>query len=517
MSMVGRSASLRLLVCVVCLVEAGGTVLDLTNANFDKTVKQHPLVFVQFYAPWCGHCKKLVPEWEKVSDLVADDAVVAKVDTIAEEKLGKEHGVESFPTLLLFRGHPKVSVTYTGPRTADKFAEWVKEWSKAVIVQRLQSDSTKAFTEKKTISILGFERGDEAEDSAMLSLLESVGFMLNPMGAGLQVPVRITAVKPSELGGLDGFAEATKQIGSAFIAMVRDFEFGEKHVIIFLPKDGFQKTTVEVFLKWVQGNRIPSLIPAKEDTEQFFLQDVVPGNGLVMYFGEDSSVRRGLNKLAARYAESEKRLKWVHATPNDFGESLGNNVGLVKANMPEIVIWTFGESEDKDQVFRLSQQSFGSEMTVEGADKLVQSWQAGELSAEADPVVALTSDSFEDIVIKVKKDVLVEFYAPWCGHCKALTPVYKELAKHYRLDEGISICKMDATQHEHRSADVKSYPTIKFYPKGKKRKELSDRRSFPGQSRCEEPHRLRRGESKNGAPRRQEQGQSHGREKEDDG
>jgi thioredoxin-like negative regulator of GroEL len=44
-------------------------------------------------------------------------------------------------------------------------------------------------------------------------------------------------------------------------------------------------------------------------------------------------------------------------------------------------------------------------------------------------VITLTKDNFDDIVTNSNKDVLVEFYAPWCGHCKALKPEFKSLAE----------------------------------------------------------------------------------------
>ena len=44
-----------------------GLVKDLTDANFDEFVKKETAALVEFYAPWCGHCKRLAPEWEKVT------------------------------------------------------------------------------------------------------------------------------------------------------------------------------------------------------------------------------------------------------------------------------------------------------------------------------------------------------------------------------------------------------------------------------------------------------------------
>jgi len=82
---------------------------------------------------------------------------------------------------------------------------------------------------------------------------------------------------------------------------------------------------------------------------------------------------------------------------------------------------------------------------------------------EGSDVVALTTDSFEGDV--GGKDAMLEFYAPWCGHCKSLKPVYKDLAAEFAGDENVVIAAMDATAHEppkDAGIDVAGYPTLIF-------------------------------------------------------
>ena len=76
--------------------------------------------------------------------------------------------------------------------------------------------------------------------------------------------------------------------------------------------------------------------------------------------------------------------------------------------------------------------------------------------------------NFNEIVIDNDNDVLVEFYAPWCGHCKKLAPIWDELGAYYKEVSGITIAKMDSTANEVDGVDIKGYPTLKFYPKGGK-------------------------------------------------
>lgn len=65
-------------------------------------------------------------------------------------------------------------------------------------------------------------------------------------------------------------------------------------------------------------------------------------------------------------------------------------------------------------------------------------------------------------------DVLVEFYAPWCGHCKQLAPIYDAVAKKLLVNKNIVIAKVDSTLNEVPSVSIKGFPTIKFFPNGSK-------------------------------------------------
>jgi len=85
-------------------------------------------------------------------------------------------------------------------------------------------------------------------------------------------------------------------------------------------------------------------------------------------------------------------------------------------------------------------------------------------------VVTLTQANFDKVVLDTSKDVLVEFYAPWCGHCKRLAPDYEKLGNIYKNDANVVIAKLDADQEKDLAQrfDVSGFPTLKFFGKNQK-------------------------------------------------
>jgi len=85
-------------------------------------------------------------------------------------------------------------------------------------------------------------------------------------------------------------------------------------------------------------------------------------------------------------------------------------------------------------------------------------------------VVVLTTANFDEIVLNENNNVLVEFYAPWCGHCKSLAPVYEQLGKAYVAEKDVVIAKVDCDAEPSLATrfGVSGFPTLKFFAKGAK-------------------------------------------------
>ncbi len=111
-------------------VAAKSAVLDLIPANFDDLVlKSGKPTLVEFFAPWCGHCKKLAPVYEELGEAFAGskNIQIAKVDADAEKALGKRFGVQGFPTLKWFDGKSEEPTEYNGGRDLDSLSSFITE------------------------------------------------------------------------------------------------------------------------------------------------------------------------------------------------------------------------------------------------------------------------------------------------------------------------------------------------------------------------------------------------------
>merc|ERR1711915_706596 len=142
------------------------------------------------------------------------------------------------------------------------------------------------------------------------------------------------------------------------------------------------------------------------------------------------------------------------------------------------------------------------EFSVDTFTAFMTKLQAGELEPylksepvpdnSANNVKVAVAKNFDELVTNNKKDALLEFYAPWCGHCKKLTPVYEELGEKM-ADEDVDIIKMDATANDvPKKYNVRGFPTLVWKSKDGKTKpyqggrELEDFVKFIAEQSTEE-------------------------------
>ncbi|MBI1784837.1 thioredoxin [Candidatus Sumerlaeota bacterium] len=83
---------------------AGAGVLELTDSTFDQTISEAKVpVLVDFWAAWCGPCRRVAPIVEEIAKEYEGKLLVAKVDIDANQDITVKHGIQSIPTLMIFK------------------------------------------------------------------------------------------------------------------------------------------------------------------------------------------------------------------------------------------------------------------------------------------------------------------------------------------------------------------------------------------------------------------------------
>jgi protein disulfide-isomerase A1 len=131
---------------------------------------------------------------------------------------------------------------------------------------------------------------------------------------------------------------------------------------------------------------------------------------------------------------------------------------------------------------------------VDAVDELVAAVVAGTAQphlksapvpeSNDEPVKIVVGEQFDDIVLNKDQHVFLEVYAPWCGHCKNLAPIWEELGQHYADDKNVVIAKLDGTENDLPASaglKIEGFPTLVVYKKGTNELiSYSGKRTFEG-------------------------------------
>lgn len=114
-------AGVSFLFAHIFAVAAKSSVHSLNSHTFQDFIKQHNLTLAEFYAPWCGHCKTLAPEYEAAAKELAKKSIpLVKVDCTTEADLCLKYGVQGYPTLKIFKGLSSTK-PYIGARKSEAY------------------------------------------------------------------------------------------------------------------------------------------------------------------------------------------------------------------------------------------------------------------------------------------------------------------------------------------------------------------------------------------------------------
>jgi len=413
-------------------------VLVLTDENFDETIAKHQFILVEFYAPWCGHCKKLTPEYAAAAQTLAGEVALAKVDATEHKKCGEKFQIQGFPTLKFFvNGNAQ---DYEGGRTSAEIVNWLRKKT---------GPSTREFTTMEQV-----EDFQKSADAVVMLFGET----------GLETYKTVTAMFDDIAFGhcvsqecIDG-----SKVENGTVVVFKTFDEKRNEL-----KPGY---TSEQFNDFVNTSTTPVIMKFDEKCAQYIFGKAKPG--LFLYFDKNASNADDLVKVFNEIApQVRERIQLVSSGITEGLETrLAEYIGITADMLPTVRI--------HDTRGDLKKYNMEGDITADNILDFVNKWTEGKLSAslkseeipatQTKAVHYLVGKAFDSVVMDPTKDVLVKFFAPWCGHCKTMAPIYEELAEKLKHNKNLIIAEMDATLNETDKVNIQGFPTLKFWPAGNK-------------------------------------------------
>lgn len=436
------SLALILYFCVVCVPvfsyetepETGSFLL--TEKDFNGALKDHEYLLVNFHALWCRYSKKLKPEWEKLSKTLASEKSpikLAKVEAYDEKNLANEYKIEGYPTIKLFINgveHP-----YNGERTEEHIVEFLHRKTKMPL--------------KKINS--------ESEVNEKLKEYEWVGLFFgdNNNRAVLDIAFEIQDVY---------FAVGDSSIKNKYEVTNNEFVLVNNVSKSHEKTDEINKVSLVSF---INNNKFPSIANfGRATAERVFLSEEP---SMILIKKNDEAGK----KAEAAFKEASANLKdkvflSIGNYEDEIVRLLAQNIGVDETELPTVRII----KADKERIRKYYLDKTISSKTIEtfyadySAGVAKRSYLSEPIPApNSDIVQKIVTKNFEEFVLKNNRDVLVLFWTPWCGHCRAMMPVFDNVGRKTREVKNFAIAKIDVSVNdvEGFGLDIVEYPTILLF------------------------------------------------------
>ncbi|XP_012515037.1 PREDICTED: protein disulfide-isomerase A2 [Propithecus coquereli] len=431
-------------------------ILVLSRHNLGLALREHPALLVEFYAPWCAHCKALAPKYHKAATLLAAasiPATLAKVDGPAEPELAEEFGVTEYPTLKFFRDgnrtHPE---EYTGPREAEGITEWLRRRVGPSATRLEDEAGVQALVGAHDVVVIGFFQDLQDEDVAtFLALAQDA----------LDMTFGLTD-QPQLFQKFD-LTNDTVVLLKKFDEGRADFPVDKKRGLDLVNLSRFLVTHSMHLVTEFNSQTHPKIFAARilNHLLLFVNQTLAPHRELLTGFGEAAPPFRGqvLFVVVDVAADNDHVLRYFGLKAEAAPTLRLVNIETAKKYAPV----------DGEPVTAASVAAFCRAVLTGHVQPYLLSQEVPP-DWDRRPVKTLVSKNFEQVAFDETKNVFVKFYAPWCAHCREMAPAWEALAEKYKDHADIVIAELDATANELEGLAVPGFPTLKYFPAGPGRK-----------------------------------------------
>merc|ERR1739838_1159002 len=428
-------------VVAISAIETEENVLILTDENFDSAVADNKYILVEFYAPWCGHCKALAPEFAKAAtELEAEKSEIklASLDATIHKNAAEKFGVRGYPTLKFFKsGEAK---EYGGGRTHPDIVNWLKKKTGPPTRPCATEEEFAALKKDNAVAVVGYFADADSE---------SAKHFTNVADSFDDVPFFVVSdEKVAAAAGLE--ADKVALFKEDYMSKLQD--------------------STENLAFFIRGEFLPIMQELNPKTAPKIFGGEIQNHALLFVSKKSDDFTKHTEAFKTAAAEFKGQMLFIYIdSDQEENKRVMEFFGLTVADTPTYRVIKMSENMAK---FKPE-----DDLSAEAVTKFAQGVLSGDVKRHlmseevaegwnAQPVSVLVGKNFKEVAFDSSKKVFVEFYVPWCGHCKSLAPIWDKLGEKFASDDSVVIAKMDSTANEIEAFEIQGFPTSKFFPSG---------------------------------------------------
>jgi len=359
-----------------------------------------------------------------------------------EKEICSKFDVRGYPTLKVFS--EGIPMEYQGSRVAegnDGIVSYMKKFA-GPAVSVLTGDKIEEFIKSDRVVVMGFSDTVEGSDMEVFKKIANV-------------------FRTTYVFGWTTDSAAVSKHGKG-VVLFKQFDNGKA---VFSGE-----MTEENLKKFVETESIPLMDDIGPNNYQKYMEAGLP---LVYLFTQSAEEKKAAGSVVEPLASQYKgKINFVHIDAMKFG---GHAPYLnTEQKWPALVI--HDKNEAKDLKYPFPQDKTLDKATVETffadfvSGSLKPKFKSEPVPETNDgPVKVVVHSEYEKIVMDKSKDVLLEIYAPWCGHCKKLAPIYDDLGKLFPAGSDVVIAKFNGDANDlplNAGFSIEGFPTLKLFKAG---------------------------------------------------
>jgi len=461
MKFVGVVFALALVACAVLGEEAKeekSDVVELNAASYTKFVTENKLAVVMFYAPWCGHCKAFKGEYERIATALKEKGIPAgRIDGDAEAEISEGVGLEGFPTIMVYVDGKYVK--YDGARSMEGVLAFVDKAGKPAYAIITEKQAVDLFLEQNPRAVLGYIGNVETDGEEVQNMFIGAAQALHFSGHAAFGMVSDPSLIDPEVKG------PVFELHTPDLAKPSRFNIEGTEETAHIPL--FNR-----FTQWISSQVMPVLGEINQDTYQGYVDARLPFIWFVVPDKDDTALLEKYSFVRDIGRENVGKYSFVLVDGKTQSRQV-THLGLEMDKLPGLLA--------TDRLRYIMTE----EITPDNLRKFLDDYKNGKVEPslkseeppkpedfEAAAVKPVVSKTWKDVVLDDKRDVLVKFYAEWCGHCKALAPIYLKAAEDLvSVRDKLYLAELNIPENELKEdLPIQGFPTVIFFPAGAKDK-----------------------------------------------